>query len=348
LFIFGLYVKIANQNTAMNISKIEWNGFEAVVMEAAGWEALMIPSLGANMVKLVNKEKKLNILRTPKTDELEFFASRPQLFGLPLLFPPNRIEDGTYTHNGKTYNYPITIPDQNNHHHGTIKSQPFTVTKTNIGADYVEVEASFFSNIVNDAVYSYFPHQFECRMYFKLSACGLEHKVTFINESDTDMPLGVGYHTPIMIPFVEGASADHYKLWMSVGEKWEVNNRTLPTGTLLPLNETEQQLRTTGLKPTGSAIEWPMTAQPIEVDGKPFNGAVIKDEANGVTVYYEVDDQYKHWTFWNNGGTVDWACPEPQTWAINAPNLDLPDEVTGFQTVAPGKSWSAVSKIYVK
>ncbi|MCD8186145.1 MAG: aldose 1-epimerase [Rikenellaceae bacterium] len=332
----------------MNISKIEWNGYRAVAMEAGGWEALLIPELGANLVKLVHREKKLNILRTPKDDELEFFAARPQLFGLPLLFPPNRIEDGTYTHNGKTYHYPITIPDQNNHHHGTLKSQAFTVTRTEIGSDYVEVEASFFSNLVNDAVYSYFPHAFECRMSFKLSACGLEHRVTFVNQSDSDMPLGVGYHTPIMIPFVEGGNADQYKLRMSVGEKWEVNDRTLPTGKRFPLDQTEQQLRTCGLKPTGCAIEWPMTGQPIEVDGKPYNGAIIEDSANGVTVYYQVDDQFKHWTFWNNGGTVDWACPEPQTWAINAPNLDLPNEVTGFQTVAPGQSWSAVSKIYAR
>lgn len=332
----------------MKISKIEWHGYEAVVMEAGGWEAVMIPAVGANMVKLANKAKKLNVLRMPKPDEVEFFAGRPQLFGLPLLFPPNRIEDGTFSHNGKTYRFPITIPDQNNFHHGIIKSLPFTVTQTNVAADYVEVEATYFSNMFNDDFYKMFPHQFECRMYFKLSAEGLEHKVTFVNQSDSEMPLGVGYHTPIMVPFVEGGNAENYKLWLSAGEKWEVNSRTLPTGKLLPLNDTEQLLRTTGLKPTGAAIEWPLTAKPLDWEGKPYHGAILKDEANNITVFYEVGPEYKHWTFWNNGGTVDWACPEPQTWAINAPNLDLPADVTGFQTVKPSAQWSAVSKIYVK
>jgi aldose 1-epimerase len=332
----------------MKISNLEWNGYAAVALEAGGWEAMLIPAVGANLVKLVHKGQKLDILRTPKADEVEFFASRPQLFGLPLLFPPNRIEDGTYTHNGRTYHYPITIPDQNNHHHGTLKTQPFTVTRTHVGADFVEVEASYFSNRASDAIFSYFPHEFVCRMYFRLSAEGLLHRVTFENQSDSEMPLGVGYHTPIRIPFVEGGKAENYRLWMSVGEKWEVNNRTLPTGKLLPLSDQETQLRTTGLRPTGTPIEWPLTARAIEVDGKPYNGAVIRDEENKISVYYQIDDQYKHWTFWNNGGAVDWACPEPQTWAINAPNLKLPNEVTGFQTVAPGQAWSAESRIYAK
>lgn len=332
----------------MKITKTQWNGLAAVEMEAGGWEALLIPGVGANLVKLSHPAKGLDILHTPAGDEIETFLSRPQLYGLPLLFPPNRIEDGTFSYKGRSYRFPITIPAQNNFHHGIIKSLPFVVTKTNVAADSVEVEASYFSNRVNDDFYRMFPHEFVCRMYFRLSADGLEHTVTFENRGESEMPLGVGYHTPIMVPFVRGGNADDYKLWLSAGEKWEVNERGLPTDKLLPLNETELQLRTTGLKPTGTAIEWALTARPIEVDGKPYNGAVIRDEANGVSVYYEVGPEYRDWTFWNNGGTVDWACPEPQTWVINAPNLDLPDEVTGFRALAPGKTWSATSRIYVK
>ncbi|MDR2937303.1 MAG: aldose 1-epimerase, partial [Rikenellaceae bacterium] len=247
----------------MKIAKTTWFGHEAVEMEAGGYEALMIPAVGANMVKLYDKEKKVNIFRTPAEADLEVFGVRAQLFGLPLLFPPNRIEDGKYTYNGKTYRFPITIPNQNNYHHGIIKQQAFTVTRTRVGGNYVEVEASFFSNAVNDAVFCDFPHEFECRMYFKLSAAGLEHKVSFINLSDSPMPLGVGYHTPIMVPFAEGGRAEDVLLQLSVGEKWEVNDRTLPTGKLLPLTEEETRLRGAGLRPTGQAIEWPLTAKPI-------------------------------------------------------------------------------------
>lgn len=332
----------------MKIKKTEWLGFEAVEMEAGGYEALMVPAIGANMVKLDKEKEGVRILRTPSADEMDIFRSRPQVFGLPLLFPPNRIEDGTYTYKGKRYQYPITIPDQHNYHHGIIKSQPFSVSRMEEGFDYVEVEAVFVSNIEYNAIYVDFPHEFECRMTFKLSAKGLEHKVTFVNNSQLEMPLGIGYHTPIMVPFLEGGNSDDYKIRLSIGEKWELSGRTLPTQRLLALSPEEQTLREAGLKPLGHPIEWAFTDSPLCVGGREYHGAIITDAVHGRKVYYEVDPQFKHWTLWNNGGTVDWICPEPQSWAINAPNLDLPDELTGFQTLPSGGSWSAFSKLYVE
>ena len=333
------------------IQKIEWNGLAALKMETAVYEALLIPEVGANLVRLYNKTKGVNFVRTPNPDEIEHFKTNPQVYGLPLLLPPNRIEDGTYTYNGRTYHYPITIPAQNNHHHGCIKSQPFTVTRCEESEGEIVVETAFFSNAFNDVIYSYFPHAFECRMQFRLSDNGLEHTVTFVNLSKEEMPLGVGYHTPINVPFLTGGNKDDYRLRMSVGKKWILTDRLLPTGELVPLEEDEDvwRLRTEeGMKPTGKAIEVLMTAEPIDVDGKPYHGAVMTDTKSGLRLFYEVDDKIKHWTFWNNRGGVDWACPEPMSWAINAPNLKLPKEVTGFTALSPQGTWSTTCKMYVK
>lgn len=332
----------------MSIKKREWNGLDAVEFEAGGYEAMLVPALGANLVKLYHKATRADILRTPKADEMDTFRERPQIFGLPLLFPPNRIEDGKYSYNGIDYQYPITLPAQNNYHHGIIKSQPFVVTRAEEGDGYVEIEASFFSNAVNDAIYVNFPHPFVCRMVFHLSAEGLRHTVFFTNLGKSEMPLGVGYHTPINVPFVKGTDKGAYRLQLSAGKQWELNDRTLPTGKLLDLSPEAAKFRGEGLTPTGVPMEWALTAESITIDGKPYNGAVMTDTIHNVRVFYEVDEQVKHWTFWNNGGAVDWACPEPQTWAINAPNLKLDRSLTGFQTVAPGATWKTVSKIYVK
>jgi len=330
------------------LKKISWRNLDAVEMEAGGYKALLIPSVGANVVSLTHAEKNVTILRTPVESDMETFLSRPQLYGLPLLFPPNRIEDGAYTFEGRKYQFPITIPAQNNYHHGIIKSQKFTVCKTVVEKEAVEVEAVFFSNAVNDEIFKDFSHEFECRMSFKLSAQGLEHKVTFINHGSTNMPLGVGYHTPVVVPFVNGSDKNSYKIMLSVGKRWELSERTLPTGKLLNLTADEALLRTIGVNPLGKAVESAFTNETMTVDGKPYNGAVLTHEPSGLRVFYEVDKAVKDWTLWNNGGDAGYICPEPQTWAINAPNVKLPAEQTGFQSLAPKATWSSVSKLYVK
>lgn len=347
IFLLPILTK-AEGETAVGIRKIDWNGIEAVEFFAGGYKALMIPSMGANLISLINEGKNIDILHSPKSGEIEVFIKRPQIFGLPLLFPPNRIEDGTYTFEGRKYQFPITIPSQNNHHHGIIKSQKFTINKAVVGKNHVEVEAVFFSNAVNNQIYKNFPHEFECRMNFKLSIEGLEHKITFINQGERNMPLGVGYHTTINIPFVEGTNKDDYKLVMSVGKRWELNSRLLPTETLLDLTREEALLRTSGVNPVGTDISMSLTNEPLKVNGKKYSGAILTHEPSGTKVFYEVDKEIKHWVLWNNGGNAGYVCPEPQTWAVNAPNLKMDKSITGFQSLAPKKSWSMTSKLYVK
>ena len=332
----------------MNIEKINWQGLDAVLLETNVYEAIVVPSVGANLVRLYNKEKQVDILRTPTSDEMETFVSRPQIFGVPLLFPPNRIEDGKYSFAGKNYEYPITIPNQNNYHHGIIKSEPFTITNTRFSTDAVEVEACFFSNKINNAIYTNFPHDFICKIRFILTNNELTHIVTFTNLGNDVMPLGIGYHTPIRLPFSKNTGKSDYKLRLSAGKRWELSDRSLPTGNLIDLNVEELQLRNEGMDPTGKPIEIALTDEAIMENGKPYHGAILTNTKNKISVYYEVDSQFKHWTLWNNGGEVDWVCPEPQTWAINAPNLNLPHEITGFQSLKGGKSWSGTTRFYVK
>lgn len=331
------------------IKKVEWNNVPAIEMEAGGYSALIVPSVGSNLVSLVNKTLGIDILRTPKSDEMDVFATRPQVFGLPILFPPNRIEDGTYTFKGRRYDYPINMPAQNNHLHGLLKTEPFTVTRCEQGEGWATVETCFFSNCFNNVMYDYFQHNFECRMLFTLSDKGLKHTVTFKNLDDAgEMPFGLGYHTPFNVPFMEGTAREDYRLQASVGKHWILSSRNLPTGEITELDEQEKMVRGAGMDMFFRPLDDSFTAEPIVVDGKPYHGAIITESKSGHKVFYEVDDKMKHWVFWNNGANVPWFCPEPQTWAINAPNLKFPVEVTGLTSIPAGGQWSSTSLIYAK
>lgn len=332
----------------MKIEKISFQGMDAVFMETNVYEAVIIPSVGANLVRLYNKEKKVDVLRTPTEAEMATFQERPQIFGVPMLFPPNRIADGNYSFAGKKYEFPITIPAQNNYHHGIIKSQPFSITRTRYSSDAVEVEATFCSNRYNDEIYKDFPHEFVCKIRFILTDQEMTQIISFNNLGNKAMPFGLGFHTPLRMPFLGNTDKADYKMRLSAGKRWELNDRGLPTEQLLDLTEEEAQLRKEGMPVSGKAIELALTDEALVVAGKPFHGAILTHEKEKVSVYYEVDKQFKHWTLWNNGGEVEYVCPEPQTWAINAPNLKLAADITGFQAINGGKSWSGTTRFYVR
>ncbi|MDF2959449.1 MAG: Aldose 1-epimerase [Paenibacillus sp.] len=86
----------------------------------------------------------------------------------------------------------------------------------------------------------------------------------------------------------------------------------------------------------------------MERNGKGFYGAELIDTARNISLVYEVDPEFAHWTLWNDDGQSGFICPEPQTRAINAPNVLLPDEVTGFQFLTPGGVWTASCRIYAE
>lgn len=326
---------------------IEWNGLQAVEFSKGDYTALLIPSVGANLVRLANTKLGVEILRTPTADEVETFKSRPQIFGLPLLFPPNRIEGGRYTFEGRTYQYPITIEKEQNYHHGIIKGEPFVVSKAKEDDEEVKIECRYYSNAANDAIFRDFPHEFKCKIVYKLSNKGLEQEVIFGNKSKTNMPVGVGFHTPMLIPFAGGEGKD-YRMRVAVGEQVELSDRNLPTGKKLPLTEQYAKLREEGLQVTDcEPVEAGFTLREIEVDGKPYRGAVVENTKTGVRTFYEVDDKTTYWTIWNNGGQVNYCCPEPQSWTTNAPNAADP-EAAGFVAIEPDKKWRAVYKLYAK
>jgi len=326
---------------------IDWNGLQAVEFAKGDYTALLIPSVGANLVRLANTRLGVEILRTPAADEIETFKNRPQIFGLPLLFPPNRIADGRYTFEGCTYQYPITIEKEHNYHHGIIKGLPFSVSKARETENEVLVECRYYSNAGNDAIYKDFPHEFKCKIVYRLSDTGLEQEVTFTNRSERRMPVGVGFHTPLCIPFA-GGEANDYAMRVAVGEQVELNDRNLPTGRKLPLSEQFSRLREGGLQVTECApIEAGFTLREIDVDGKPYRGALVENKKTGVRTFYEVDDMTTYWTIWNNGGQVPYCCPEPQSWITNAPNAADP-EAAGFRSIGPNETFSMKFKLYAK
>ncbi|HEY8889842.1 MAG TPA: aldose 1-epimerase [Clostridium sp.] len=333
-----------------NATKIEitkWKNHKAIAFSAGGYEALLIPEVGANVIMLKDNNRGLNILRTPGEEvTFEEFKERPQIYGIPILFPPNRIEDGRFKVSNKQYEFPINEPEKNNHIHGFLRNVNWDINELQImdgNSVFVKVK---FRNDEGSSFYKYFPHKFSAYLTYELSCKGLHQNLEIINEGNEDLPVGVGFHTAMNIPFHLESKSKDYFLKASIGEKWELNKRSLPTGKRIPLSKEEEKFRKGGLNPLKEEMDGHYTVESLNVEGKDFKGFIIEDRNRKTRVIYKMGEKYKHMMIWNSKGDKNFVCTEPQSWVINAPNVRLDDNITGFNLLKFGQKWSEICKIY--
>ena len=82
------------------------------------------------------------------------------------------------------------------------------------------------------------------------------------------------------------------------------------------------------------------------VNGHDFYGVFAEDTASGKKLCYEVSEEYGFWIIWNDRGFNHYFCPEPMTAMIDAPNLDMPNSVTGYTEVKPQQSYEVYQRFF--
>ncbi|WP_438444388.1 aldose 1-epimerase [Gorillibacterium sp. sgz5001074] len=319
----------------------EWNGEEAVWLAAGGYEAVLLPSAGGNLVRFREVERDLRFLHEPTEKEWERFREKPTHYGVPVLFPPNRLEDGKFPWNGVTYAFPINNAAHNNHSHGFLLRETWETHDygTVMDTAHAAVEARVGPG---HPAYAYFPHTFTFRMTYTLGANGLTQLVEVHNLGQEELPVLLGFHTSINAPFAPGSRAEDYRFTLNVGRRIEMGERMLPTGRLLELTPWEEEMRSAGADPFAMPLDHHYTAESTEGP----NRMELTDNSAKIKLVYETHRSYKHWMLFNNGATPGYFCPEPQTCRVNAPNLGLSREDSGMIGVLPGDTWSAASRLY--
>lgn len=246
------------------------------------WSAVIAPECGSNVNSLIFDG--VEILRSP--EGLEQLRSRPCLYGMPLLLPANRLEDGCFSFAGRAYSLPVNEPAFGNHIHGFVKDAPFCITEKS--------ENTMTTQLANTG--AYFPFPFEISIYDSLSGEGFCRKLILKNTGSSPMPYTLGFHTA----FIEPA-------WFSVPlkDRCEMDARYLPTGTLLPLTA-QQKKYCDGMHPNGSKIS-----------------GIYRSAGNTVCVgefSMQVSEQFDHWVLFNGDGNEGYLCIEPQCGAVNGLN----------------------------
>lgn len=60
----------------------------AVYLRAGGYEAIMLPDIGGNLISFRDLDKGYRFLHEPTSEEMPGFKARPMIHGIPVLFPP--------------------------------------------------------------------------------------------------------------------------------------------------------------------------------------------------------------------------------------------------------------------
>lgn len=315
----------------------------AVWLKWGSYEAAVLPKVGANLIAFRDTSNNYAFLREPGADEMEIFKENPGVHGIPVLFPPNRYEDGTFTWNGKTYTFPVNEPATGNHLHGFFHTAVWSVTDFGVNKteSYVTLNISIDES---HPIYTYLPHKFSIQLRYALNDLGLHQHVLVHNEGTDAMPCMIAFHTAVNAPFAPNSTADDCRFTLTTGNRWELSERMLPTGKFQALSAEEEAMKTTGLNPFWQSMDNHYTSEPR--NGR--NAMELTDTREGVTLVYDVGTAYKQWMIWNNGNTPGFFCPEPQLNLVNAPNVDLPADQIGLVSLEPGGTWEETSRLYVR
>lgn len=296
----------------------------------------MLPSLGANLISFRDVVNDWRFLREPQVEEVPSFKEKPNTFGIPVLFPPNRYADGRFTVAGETYQFPINEPARNNFIHGFFFRLPWSVqliAHTHKAA-YVVLQQQVGEG---HPLYAYFPHRFTMSLAYTLSASGLRQWVRIHNQGVTPMPAMLGFHTAFAVPFDSAGRPADYQVQVDLGARLDLNERGLPTGVTVPLTNAERAMQESGASPFYAVLDNHYFAHPV---GERHGMQVINGRS-GVKLVYTVDRQYRFWMLWNGGAQGSFFCAEPQTNMVNAPNVPWPRDKKGLVVLKRGESFRA-------
>ena len=294
------------------VEKTTFDGQEALVLtdRSSGMSAILLPGFGSNLIAWRMAQPEVKILYEPNS--MADLHTKAVGWGFPVLMPPNRIEAGRFTFEGREYKFEINEAGIN-HIHGLVNKLPWQVRSisTEGGA---RVTTAIRSQDHPEILESY-PHDFELRMTYCLRDNRLDITVEAENLGEETMPFGIGFHPYFNVPLTTASDKSQCTVQVPANQRWELTETCIPTGQKLPL-EGKVDLR------QPQALD-SVQLDDVYTDLQFTNGESVctfVDHGSGLKLLYGADDQFKHWVVFT-GKTPDapFVCLEPYTWVTNAP-----------------------------
>ncbi len=246
---------------------------------------------------------------------------------MPLLFPPNRIEDAYFNFEGRKYKFPVNEPKTGCFVHGVMHETEFWVAKHTSDTIVLYYEAT------KENPYVGYPHEFIMEVRYQLIEKQVKQMVRILNQSDIDMPIGLGFHTTF-----NTADISSCYVKANVIKEFKRNNKYLPTGEYEVRSETICQLN------SGNGYDTKKELSALFELGDTHK--ILLELDNDIRICYHLDEKYPYLMVFNTGSEGNYVCIEPQSWISNCPHFQNREQY-GFSYVKPHEEVSYSTSIFV-
>jgi aldose 1-epimerase len=263
-----------------------------------------------------------------------FPGGRPTRSGIPILFPfPNRLREGRFTWEGKTYQGPLTDSSGKHAIHGFACRHPWRVTGHGSNGQSAWLAAEFHAATDAPQTQAAWPADYRLAITFRLHADRLRLEATVTNTDRAALPFGLGFHPYYRLELPQTlVIAPARSLWELVD--------SLPTGKRVPVD-------------TARNLNAPRPASELQLDDVLTDLAADRVNAEGL-IYRGQVGRVGLWTSAAFRELVAFTpphrqaiCLEPYTCTTDAANLEARGVDAGWRSLAPGQTWSAVFEMAV-
>jgi aldose 1-epimerase len=312
-----------------------------VLEDGSGGRAEVWPALGFNCYRWQVQRPGQSLELLYQAPDL-FPHGRPTRSGIPVLFPfPNRIRDGRYTWDGRTYQLPLDDPAKKNAIHGFACHHPWRIAAH--GADAASAWITGVFRCSQDAPDSraLWPADHEIQLTYRLSKGSLHLEAEVYNPDRVPLPFGLGYHPYFRIPFTATATTDDCLLAVPARSVWKLEE-SLPTGERVPVDASCDLNRPRRFGDV--SVDTVLTDLPT-ASGELPERAVIEG-APGATLRVFAGMEFRDLVVFTPPHRQAF-CVEPYTCTTDAINLQTRGIETGWRVLPPGERWRAVVELRI-
>ncbi|MFO0911051.1 MAG: aldose 1-epimerase [Isosphaeraceae bacterium] len=195
--------------------------------DTSGASAAVLPSYGFNLFDL---RLPVGGAVRPVLDAFHDFADNPRSpgrNGIPILFPfPNRIAQGRFGFEGKTYSLPAN--NGPNAIHGFAIAAPWEVVGQSTEGS-ASLTGRYQISVNSPDMVAHWPTDGVLEVRYDLVGRRLTMTVTISNPTAHDLPYGFGIHPYFRCPFTPGADQSRTRVTIPAERFWKLDS-FIPTG----------------------------------------------------------------------------------------------------------------------